>query len=95
MAGVIAGDTSIAIWKPAQEKTCEIAKINLTLVPATMKITASNLKKIRAKMGKTQDDIARILAVTVSAISKIENGKRKMSKAEAELLKINLANSQP
>lgn len=48
--------------------------------------TADNLKAIRAERELNQDDIAGILGITQTAVSKIESGTRALSDSEKKLL---------
>jgi transcriptional regulator with XRE-family HTH domain len=49
-------------------------------------ISADNLKAVRTDRGMNQDDLAVILGITQTAVSKIENGTRTLSESEKKLL---------
>lgn len=49
-------------------------------------VTADNLKAVRTEKTQTQDDIAALLGITQTAVSKIESGTRGLSDSEKKLL---------
>jgi transcriptional regulator with XRE-family HTH domain len=53
-------------------------------------VTPLNLRELRKAAGLRQEDLAAILGVKGSQISRLESGKRRMSRAESVLLESHL-----
>jgi transcriptional regulator with XRE-family HTH domain len=53
-------------------------------------VTPLNLRELRKAAGLRQEDLAALLGVKASQISRLESGKRRMSRAESALLQIHL-----
>lgn len=49
-------------------------------------VTSDNLSRIRGGKGLNQDDVAKLLGIAQTAVSKIENGSRSLSDSEKKLL---------
>jgi len=49
-------------------------------------VSAAHLSRIRGGQGLNQDDVAKLLGIAQTAVSKIENGSRALSDSEKKLL---------
>lgn len=68
----------VADWNKKLQSACVNSEFHET--------TAANLKAIRESEEMTQDEVAAVLGITQTAISKIESGTRALSDSEKKLL---------